>query len=69
MNINDNLISALTWAQNYINEYKKSGAFDPYAALSGEADRKQKIFIQCVSFITDLENITENHRDILKKYL
>lgn len=68
--INDKIM----WAKNYIKEYNKNEVFNPYAMLSGTYDtpqneRKQKIYIQCVSFLNDIENLMHEHDNILKGLL
>ena len=58
----DNVFTLAKWADEYIKEYQKSGDFDPYAALTGTEDRKQKIFLECVSYLYDLEKLAEDFR-------
>lgn len=69
-NINDKI----KWCENYIKEYNKKYCFSPFMELTGANDtpqneRKQKIYIECVAFLQELEKITTEHENIMKNYL
>ena len=57
-----NMESAIRWAEDYIKEYQKSGDFDPFRELTGTADKKQRLFGECVDFLHALEMATETFR-------
>ena len=61
-------INAMTWARDYCKEYQINGDFDPLAALSGTADRKQRLFGESVDYIENIRKATEdfiNTRNII----
>lgn len=59
-----NIITALRWAQEYIVEYQKTGNFSPFALLTGESDKEQRHFCNCVDFIETLTRAAEDFRKI-----
>jgi hypothetical protein len=63
------LENAVNWCNEYIKAYQKIGDFDPFKALSGENDKKDKLYIECVNFLYELETLTDNFKDIRKKFL
>ena len=62
-----NITDAMQWATDYIFEYQKSGAFDPFSALDGTADKRQKLFTESVIFLKEIEELTESYRKIRNK--
>jgi hypothetical protein len=65
--VKNNLFSAIEWANDYIIEYQKSGKFDPVSALTGTADKEQRIFTECVNFLHTLEEATADFKSIRAK--
>lgn len=62
-------INAMTWARDYCKEYQINGNFDPFAALSGTADGKQRLFGESVDYIENIRKATENYINTRNKIL
>jgi hypothetical protein len=63
------LENAVKWCNDFIIEYQKNGDFDPFTALTGNENKRQKIYVECVNFLYSLESLTDDFKDIRKKYL
>ena len=59
--------TALKWAREYCEEYSKKGLFDPFAELTGTADRKQQIFGLCCDLLHNVEVLNDQFTADLKK--
>lgn len=57
-----NIITTLRWAQEYIAEYQKTGKFSPFALLTGESDKEQRHFCNCVDFIETLTRAVDDFK-------
>ena len=65
----DRLTQKISWCNEYITDFIISGNFSPYAALTGEADKKQRLYIESVNFLQTIEKELDNFEKIQKKNL
>ena len=65
----NNLISKISWCNEYINEYRKENDFNPFDVLMGREDRKGKLFNICVGFLYELEKAVNDFEALRKKAL
>lgn len=66
----EDIITKAQWAIDYIIEYHKSGEdFDPFTVLTGTESKRNKLFLECCSFLDDLETAKENFVNTRNKYL
>ena len=56
----DKIAITVKWARDYITDYQKNGCyFDPFKALTGTEDKQQRMFGECVNFLSEVENLIE----------
>lgn len=66
----DDIITKAQWAIDYIIEYRKNpDCFDPLTVLTGTERKRNKLFLECCSFLDDLETAKENFVNTRNKYL
>ena len=57
----------IKWAEDYITE--NSGCFDPFKVLTGTEDKQQKLFGECVNFLSEVENLIEQFDNTRNKII
>ena len=55
MDDNKKLFNKIKWAQDYIAAYNKKYDFDPLKVLSGQENRKDKLYIVCCNFLGGID--------------
>lgn len=68
----ENITPTIRWAEQYIKEFKAKNfekneknfgkSFDPFAVLTDTETSEQKMFRECVTYLAEIEKLTEDFR-------
>lgn len=50
----EKLLAKLDWCKSYMAEFTANNEFDPYAAIMGTESKSQKLYCECVEYVSDI---------------